>query len=147
MSWSRKSPPRDKIYKTKKMTRTSEGGGGAFAEFLCVRSNPGDRLFFFFFILPINKPLCCSKGLTSLRSLCSFFLSPRTRYIYREVPLFPAARSSSKGLVRPVSIASSLMRLMSWVFFRSRTERLFSDAHGESQPSFGRTCRPQRESG
>ena len=24
-------------------------GGGAFAEFLCVRSNPGDGLFFFFF--------------------------------------------------------------------------------------------------
>ena len=39
------------------------------------------------------------------------------------------------------------MRFMS-CFFHSRTEpRPLSDAHGESRPSFGRTCRPQRESG
>ena len=60
--------------------------------------------------------------------------------------LFPAARSSSKSFVLAVSITSSLMRFMIW-FFRSRTDLPLSDAHGESQPSFGRTCRPQRESG
>ena len=81
--------------------------------------------------------------LTSLRSL---FLSPRIRYIYREVPLFPAALSSFKSLPRAVSIISSLMRFISRFFFRSRADRPLSDAHGESQPSFGRTCRPQRES-
>ena len=33
-------------------------------------------------------------------------------------------------------------------FFRPRTDpHPLSDAHGESQPSFGRTYRPQRESG
>ena len=78
-------------------------------------------------------------------------LPPRTRYIYREVPLFPAALRSSKSLVRAVSIASSLMRFISCFFccfFRSRTDpHPLSDAHGESQPSIGRTCRPQRESG
>ena len=75
--------------------------------------------------------------------------SPRTRYIYREVQLFPAARSSSKSLVRTVSIASSLMRFMScFFFFCSRPDpRPDSDAHDESRPSSGRTCRHQRESG
>ena len=42
--------------------------------------------------------------------------SPQTRYIYREVPLFPAALSSSKSLVLAVSIASSLMRFISCFF-------------------------------
>ena len=89
------------------------------------------------FFLMLNKLVCCSKGWTSLRSFLNayklvcclkgpnqpalFFLSPPTRYIYREVPLFPVARSSSKSLVRAVSIASSLMRFMS-CFFRSRPD-------------------------
>ena len=72
--------------------------------------------FFFFLMLPLNKLICCSKGWTSLPS---FFLSPRTRYIYREVPLFPAALSSSKSLVQAVSIASSLMRFISCFFASS----------------------------
>ena len=74
-------------------------------------------------------------------------LSPRIRYIYREVPLFPAALSSSKSWPRAVSIISSLIRFISRFFFRSRADRPLSDARGESPPSFGRTCRPQRESG
>ena len=49
-------------------------------------------------------------------SPCALFLSPRTRYIYREEPLFPAAWSSSKSLPRAVSIISSLMRLISCFF-------------------------------
>ena len=99
--------------------------------------------------LMLNKLVSCSKGWTSLRSFflmlnkivcCSkgpnqpalFFLSPRTRYSYREVPLFPAARSSSKSLVRAVSIASSLMRFMSCFFSVSDRPPSFSSAHGES---------------
>ena len=39
------------------------------------------------------------------------------------------------------------MRFISRFFFGSRADRPLSDAHGESPPSFGRTCRPQRESG
>ena len=77
----------------------------------------------------------------ALTSLLSFFL---IRYIYREVPLFPAALRSSKSWPRAVSIISSLMRFIS-VFFRA--DRHLSDARGESQPSYGCTCQPQRESG
>ena len=78
--------------------------------------------------------------LTSMRSV--FLSSPDA---FREVPLFPAW-SSSNSLVRAISIASSLLRRNSF-FFRPRTDRPLSDAHDKSQPSFGRTCRPQRESG
>ena len=79
-------------------------------------------------MLPLNNLVCCSKAWTSLRS---FSLSPRTRYIYREVPLFPAALSSSKSLVRAVNIAASLMRFISCFFF----------VLGQSPPSFWRPRR------
>ena len=100
-----------------------------------------DLYFFFFHLINSSaaqkaEPACAA---------CSLFLSPRIRYIYREVPLFPAALSSFNW-PRAVSIISSLMRFISR-FFRSRGDRLLSDAHGVSQPSFGSTCRPQRESG
>ena len=102
------------------------------------------QAFFFFLFHLINSSAAQKAGPAC--AACALFLSPRTRYIYREVPLFPAAWSYSKSLVRAVSIASSLMRFISRFFFRSRTDRL-SDAHGVSQPSFGCTYRPQRESG
>ena len=52
-------------------------------------------------------------------------LSPRIRYIYRAVPLFPAALSSSKSLPRAVSIISSLMRFISRFFFGLGQTALF----------------------
>ena len=122
-----KAPPPTDTEKRFKNEKNDLDLGAAFAEFLCVRSNPGDGIFLL--MLQLNKLVCCSKGWTSLRCFfkcfhycCSkgldqpalFFLSSPDAY--REVPLVSALLSSSKSLVWSVSIASSLMRRRSWFF-------------------------------
>ena len=77
-------PPEIRFKKRKKNDQEVGGGGGGgffltrtshttsnarsllpsvpnYDEFLCVRSNPGDGLYFFF-ILPLKKLVCCPKG-------------------------------------------------------------------------------------
>ena len=68
-----KAPPPTDTEKRFKNEKNDLDLRAAFAEFLCVRSNPGDGIFLL--MLQLNKLVCCSKGWTSLRC---FFLNAST---------------------------------------------------------------------
>ena len=76
------------------------------------------------------------------------------RYIYREVPLFTAALSSSKSLPRAVSIISSLMRFISRFFSVSgrppsfwRPRRISAFIWSKTSQGLSQTSRVTRLSG